>query len=397
LLQGRINCKLFLEIQLTALHLESLKIKRKGVSKYIYVFISAVFLFLSNGGLNAQNELIELKSSLIRLPNQSYYLETVVDGRGNQNDIGFIMKGAFNKKVKADLKGGVAPTLNQFYQYALNRDTLKTPIVMRIVFLYISEKTNGASESGKAEMKVEFYKREGNQLAKVFETEAISEEDGVDVTSGHERRIRKVLENVILSFNNSDWQSAELNFVPAENILARQSQILANTLTPEDYNWISLLMANAAFGTNAEGWGGSYMGFSTRQRRGWMIPVHVAIDRITVDPSLFNRAGYDEKNNIRFSYFKLGSGGIKKLGEDFNFVFGINAVGGSEELLRINNDETTTTSTSIVFGGEASQSFYFISRSRFGFFLGAGIYERILSSDVYKNDIGLRIEAGFKF
>ena len=377
--------------------MESLKIKRKGVSKYIYIFISAVFLFLSNGGLNAQNELIELKSSLIRLPNQSYYLETVVDGRGNQNDIGFIMKGSFNKKVKADLKGGVVPSLNQFYQYALNRDTLKTPIVMRVVFLYISEKTNGASETGKAEMKVEFYKREGDQFAKVFETEAISEEEGVDVTSGHERRIRKVLESVILSFNNSEWQSVELNYVPSESILSRQSQILANSLKPEKNIWVSLLMANASFGTNAEGWGGSYMGFSTRQRRGWIIPLHVAIDRVTVDPSLFNRAGYDDKYNIRFNYFKLGSGGIKKLGEDFNFVFGINAVGGSEELLRINNDETTTTSTALVLGGEASQSFYFISRSRFGFFLGAGIYERILSSDVYKTDIGLRIEAGFKF
>ncbi|MEX1189620.1 MAG: hypothetical protein WED33_10205 [Bacteroidia bacterium] len=339
-----------------------------------------------------------MKNSLIRLPNQSFYLHSVVDGRGNKKDIGFMMKGAFNKKVKADLKGGLEISLNDFYKYALNHDTLKTPIVMRVVFLFISEKSNGAAETGKAEIKVEFYKKDGSQLAKVFETEATSVEDGVDVTSGHERRIRKVLENVIVSFNNSNWQNSELIFVPEDNILSRQSQIIGNTLKPEDYNWVSLLMANAAFGTNAEGWGGSYMGFSTKQRRGWMIPFHVAADRITIDPSLFVRAGYDDKFNLRFTYFKLGSGGIKRLGEDFHFVFGINAIGGREELLTIDQiNNTTTISSGLVFGGEASQSFYFISRSKLGFFLGAGLYERLLSSPVYRNDIGLKIEAGLKF
>lgn len=355
------------------------------------------FLGAQIGSIHAQSEQIELKNSLIRLPNQNFYLESVVDGRGNKSNIGFVMKGAFNKKVKAELKGGLEPSISAFYNYALTKDTLQTPIIMRVVFLFISEKTNGATETGTAEIKVEFYKRDGDQYGKVFETQAIQEESGLDVTAGHEQRLRKILESVILSFNNSDWKNVDPEYLPAETVISKQTEILGNTLTPEEYKWVNLLMANAAFGTNAEGWGGSYMGFSTRQRRGWMIPIHLAADRITIDPSLFVRTGFDEKFNLRFTYFKVGSGGIKKLGEDFHFIFGINALGGLEELNRNNEDQTSTVSSSIVFGGEASQSFYFISRGKMGFFLGAGIYERLLSSQVYRNDIGLRIEAGIKF
>lgn len=339
-----------------------------------------------------------LKNSLIRLPKQEFFLQSVIDGRGNNENIGFVMKGAFNKRVDADLFGGLEKSFGEFYTYALTKDTLKTPIIMRVVFLYISEKNNGTNETGKAEIKVEFYKVEGNRLGKVYETEAIAEETGEDVTAGHERRLRKVLETIILSFNNSDWATVDPEYVEAERILARRSAILGNELNPEEYHWISLVMTNAAFGSNAEGWGGSYMGFSTKPRRGWFIPVVVGLDRITVDPSLFVRAGFDEKANIKFNYGKVGSGVIRRLGEEFHFLFGLNVMGGPEELTRINlNDNTSTISTSFIVGGEASQSFYFISRGRVGFFLGAGLYERYFSSQVYKADIGLRIEAGVKF
>ena len=312
-------------------------------------------------------------------------------------DIGFVMKGAFNKKIRADLSGGFSKALSDYYSKALEKDTSKTPVVMRIVFFYISEKTNGATETGKAEVKVEFYVRNGNKLGKVFETESITEESALDVTGGHERRIRKILENIILSFNNSNWQEVNPELVDESSIVDRQSQIIGNTLTPEEHVWVNMLSSNAAFGTNAESWGGAYFGYSTRQRRGLMFPLVIAADRITLDPTLFAREGFDEKARIKFTYLKVGSGAIKKLGEDFNFFFGLSAIGTYETLQRNNPDGTVTESTGLVFGAEASQNFYFISRGKFGFFLGAGVYERFLSSQVYKTDIGLRIEAGLKF
>lgn len=362
-----------------------------------YKYLLPLLFLLNAIPAFAQSEFIELKDGLIRLPNQEFYLESLVDGRGNKKDIGFVMKGAFNKKIRADLNGGFSTALSQYYEKALEKDTSKTPIVMRVVFFYISEKTNGATETGKAEVKVEFYVRKGDKLGKVFETESITEESALDVTAGHERRIRKILENIILSFNNSNWQEVNPELVDASSIIAKQSQIIGNTLTPDVHVWVNMLSANAAFGTNAEGWGGAYFGFSTRQRRGFMIPIVVAADRLTLDPTLFAREGFDEKAQIRFTYLKVGSGAIKKLGEDFNFFFGLNALGTFETLQRNNLDGTITEISGLVFGAEASQNFYFISRNRFGFFLGAGVYQRFLSSQVYKSDVGLRIEAGIKF
>ena len=357
----------------------------------------ALFLVFSSSALLAQKEQIVLKRGLIRLPQQEFFIESVVDGRGNRDDIGFVMKGAFNKKVKAELKGGLEPALNDFFRYALTYDSTKTPIVMRIVFLQISEKLNGTNETGVAEIKVEFYKRKGGELTKVFETETFYEETGLDVTSGHERRLRKVLENIMFSFNNSNWQQVPEAYVSKESIVSRRSDIIGNSLNPEDNRWISLVTANSAFGTNAEGWGGSYFGFSTKQKNGWLIPISVAVDRIAVDPSLFVRANYNEKAQLRFTYGKVGSGVIRKLGEDFHILLGVSAMGGPEELTRNNLDGTTTISSRFSFGGEVNQSFYFISRGKVGFFLGAGVYERFLTSKVYKIDIGLKIEGGIKF
>ena len=362
-----------------------------------YKLLLSLVLLCSTVVLWAQKEQIILKNGLIRLPLQEFYIDTVIDGRGNKDNIGFVMKGAFNKKVKAEFKGGIEPTLTDFFKYALTYDSTKTPVVVRVVFIQISEKLNGTNETGRAEIKVEFYKQQGDQIAKVYETEASFEETGLDVTSGHERRLRKVLENIMFSFNNSNWQQVAGEYVSFESISSKRSEIIGNTLNPEDSKWVNLLMANAAFGTNAEGWGGAYMGFSTKQKNGWLIPVTVAVDRITIDPSLFNRAGYNEKANLLYTYGKVGTGVIRKLGEDFHFLFGINALGGPEELTRDNPDGTITISNGFSFGGEASQSFYFISRGKIGFFLGAGVYERVLTSKVYKTDIGLKIEGGIKF
>jgi hypothetical protein len=349
----------------------------------------------------AQKELITLKNSLIRVPDQKFYIRSVIDGRVDVADIGFVHQGSFNKKLRVDLKDGVEPALQSFYTYALKVDSSLIPIAIRVVFFQVSERTDGPSEIGKAELKVEFYRRnDSGQWGKVYETEAQAEEVAPDVTSGHERRIRKVLENVLLAFNNSNWTMTQpSSFVDFNQIKGQRSALLDKSLEPVKNSWVSLLGGHAAFGTNAEGWGGFYMGYLSSHKGNWAIPFSVAYDKYTVDPGLVIRAGYQK---INLNYVKVGIGAMKKIGEDFHFLFNANVPFGIEELEKENLDAdgnkiSTTVSDRLVFGFEPSQSFYFISRSRVGFFLGAGIYERFLSSKIYKNDIGFKIEAGLKF
>jgi hypothetical protein len=44
-----------------------------------------------------------------------------------------------------------------------------------------------------------------------------------------------------------------------------------------------------------------------------------------------------------------------------------------------------------------SQGIYFIPKSKIGITLGLGVYEKLLNSKVYNNDIGVKLEIGIKF
>jgi hypothetical protein len=109
------------------------------------------------------------------------------------------------------------------------------------------------------------------------------------------------------------------------------------------------------------------------------------------------RNGYE---TAKINYGKIGIGAMKKIGGDFHFLFNVNIPLGMEDLVRKNQSGSVITYSEIsnfIFGVEPTQSFYFMTRSKFGFYLGAGLYERFFKSEVYKSDIGLKIEAGLKF
>lgn len=66
---------------------------------------------------------------------------------------------------------------------------------------------------------------------------------------------------------------------------------------------------------------------------------------------------------------------------------------GAESL----TDQIGRESANLLLGLGPKQALYFIPDSRFGLVIGIGLYQRLLTSEVYKNDFGFRVEAGFKF
>lgn len=60
-------------------------------------------------------------------------------------------------------------------------------------------------------------------------------------------------------------------------------------------------------------------------------------------------------------------------------------------------DRIDRQSTNLLLGIAPKQSLYFIPDSRYGLVVGFGLYQRLLTSEVYKNDFGFQVEAGFKF
>jgi hypothetical protein len=356
-------------------------------------FFVLLVSFIFTIEINAQSEIITIKNSLLRLPDQQFYLAGIIDGRENKADIGFITKGAFNKHVSAKFNSSLEDAFSSYFNFALNKDSTKSAIVMKVLNFKISEIEDGAEEVGKAELEVAFYKSEKDKLAKVFQTEALAEEKGNDIGFSHERRIRKVLENVLMGFNNSNWQEVELNYEPA-SIVKSVVSLEKNSDLKNTKKWISLLTGHGAFGTNAEGWGLSYYGYRTKESGGWFLNYSISFDKYSIDPGLVIRKGYSK---INLNYGKIGIGLMRRLGEDFHFSFNALVPIGYENLTQSLSNQSSLETGRFIIGLEPQQCFYFITKSKVGLILGAGIFERFISSKVYNFDVGLRIEAGIKF
>ncbi len=360
-----------------------------------------VFLFGIQHLLFAQNEFIELKAEPANFQAKGFYIQKVEDGRINRDNIGFVQKGAFNRKVTADLRNGVESAIFNYLKTSVSQDTAATPIIMRIVHLNISERTNAFSEYGRAEIAVEFYKNENGNQGKVYEAEAFIDKPAMDVTKGHEKRIREVLLMCLEKFNNSGWENAvpvqnqELPVVEnvvAANTLPKQEPVVSSYGMQQAPRWNSLLTFNKTLGVNADGWALTYYGYTNSEKSKWIIPWVISIENYTVDPTYFSQWGYSQ---AQFSYYMPGISAFNKLNEKgnlmANFTFMIPV--GSEKL----TDYSGRESTHFVIGLAPTQGIYFVPESNFGITFGIGVYEKLMTSKVYKSDIGIKFEFGLKF
>ena len=333
--------------------------------KKILIVLFIFFHILSYG----QKKLIELKNEPVDIKLNGFYISSVIDGRENHDNIGFVRVGMFNKKVNADLSGGVEHSVLNYINNSLIVDTNLVPIVIKIVYLNISENTTFSSEIGRAEIKVEFYQLEDGKLGKLYETEAFLEEPGMDVTKGHEKRIRKILITCLKSFNNSDWRSNLPVYVEKEKILSEKENISETSFTKlnqEKVRWNSLLTFNKTFGINAEGWGFSYYGYTVKEKSNWIIPWVVSIESFTINTDYFSQFNYQK---AKLNYWMPGLSAFKKLNDNLfvNLTFLIPI--GSETLTDFNGHKTDN----FLIGIAPTQGLYFIPKSNFGITFGIGI------------------------
>lgn len=85
---------------------------------------------------------------------------------------------------------------------------------------------------------------------------------------------------------------------------------------------------------------------------------------------------------------------LRKLNDYFYANLGFQLLFGSEELI---DGTSGGKSTNTVFGIAPHQGLVFIPKANFGITFGLGIYEKLLTSQVYQNDLGIKLEIGVKF
>jgi len=155
--------------------------------------------------------------------------------------------------------------------------------------------------------------------------------------------------------------------------------------------WNSLLTFNKNFGLNFPGWGLTHYGYINGEESNWIVPWVLSLENYQLI-SESSEASYFKKKGV-FN-LGIGLGALKKLNEKsyLNFTFLIPIEGrSSPELGRKKDFED------YLVGLYMTQGIFFVPDSDFGITFGVGIFERLLRSDHYRNDVGFKIEIGIKF
>ncbi|SHF99104.1 hypothetical protein SAMN05444274_11722 [Mariniphaga anaerophila] len=158
----------------------------------------------------------------------------------------------------------------------------------------------------------------------------------------------------------------------------------------ETQRWINMITYSQRLGVNATGWSVQYYGYHFRSSLRWYIPIVFGIESMTIDQEYFDRSGYQYLN---MNYFNAGISPFYKLNDVFYLNLGAQIIFGEEELQDYRGQESDRS----FFGIAPSQGIYFIPKSKFGVTVGISAYEKLMTSKVYKSDIGLKFELGIKF
>ena len=158
----------------------------------------------------------------------------------------------------------------------------------------------------------------------------------------------------------------------------------------ESNKWINLITYSQKYGLHADGWSVNYYGYNLRNTSKWTIPILFGFEGFAIHTDYFSQFDYQ---SVNMSYFLAGISPFYKLHDYFFLNLGVNLILGEEELSDFYGNESSNT----LFGFSPSQGIYFIPKSKVGITFGLSIYEKLLNSKVYKNDLGIKLEIGIKF
>ncbi len=179
---------------------------------------------------------------------------------------------------------------------------------------------------------------------------------------------------------------------PIDGALIQDNTVVIDTAkyVKETNIWINLITFSQRYGLHANGWSVQYYGYNFRNTSKWTVPVIFGVERFEISTDYFSQFDYQSAN---MGYFLAGVAPFYRLNDNFYLNLGVNIVFGEEDLMDFHGNESSNT----FFGVSPSQGIYFIPRSKVGLTLGISVYEKLLSSEVYKNDLGLKLELGIKF
>lgn len=362
---------------------------------------------------------IPLRREVIDYRPQHFYIAKVTDGRANKDNIGTVYNGMANRPNAADLHGGVEKSLHELLRWTLPRDSSKVAVEMEIRHLLIRETLETFSEFAELELMVAFYDLSNDRNQLYLSRLKIDERLAVDVTSSHERRIRTAIVQAIKDLDtDGPWgkqlvgltQTDSLVIAPADssgNIsvksitsdgLSAGTTEFAAVTTPLSANKNDqglglgfMLLGSRQIATNSTGWIGTAYLFFNQDPSDWQVPFAIGFEQLVISDEAAIRNGWAP---LEMRYRLPGLAAFRKLDDLVHLGLFLNVPFGVERTVNLTTFQGLERNFIGVSGG---LGLYFMSNTAASLVAGLRLHAMGTNSLSYPRDLGLRLEAGFRF
>lgn len=340
---------------------------------------------LASSELFGGDFIISLKKEKMNVDAKDFYIAGVIDGRVNKDNIGSAMLGIFNSRNDVKFEKEITAEIDDFISYTIPKDTLKTPVYLKILTLEVNEETRFFGEYATINMSLGFYKKDGDSYGELGGSECYLEESGMDVTDYHEEHIRKALEICIGKF--IDKRLVNINPVYAKmNIAAPSPDSSSSSFAdwPARKNKRNSFMFAGIVNVNSFGGEFIYSEYTPKEEN-WVYPLSCSFTFLKIKDT-------DEFKNANFFQFGFAFGALKPISKDYKVLLRGCIPLGTETIKYYDHEQKN-----FFAGLQFSQSIIFTPGDS-GFGISLGIEEGFLiNSELHPWDVGFKIGIGGGF
>lgn len=352
-----------------------------------------VFLLSCTTGFTQEN--IDLKTVPFEIQDQNIYIEKVFDDRQEQH-LG-VVKDRSGKQLNLRLEEGASVAVKKFMDVALPKTDNRTPIHIRIKALEIQQVQTSIDEiTARVYTKLSFFSEGGLTGGELFsighyENQVFPVSNSTEIYETHEKRIRAALEYCIRGFINS--QNTDTTDFTLEKNKGTTVDFSTGKSSLKPYvplgKWFNLVTFKRVFDKNNEGWEISYIGFADSEKD-FIVPFEISYGQFRAKSDLVRNRGYSSVDSYAFG---PGFNGYIKIIPGVYADIGLNIPIGMEVLRDLENKK----SNNFLIGIGANQGIKIIPWKEFGIVIGAGIFQQLQTSKVYKRNFGFELELGINF
>lgn len=162
------------------------------------------------GGATAQAQVyfVDLSQQQLTLPERSFFIEQVLDGRPSRAGIGTVLRGMGNTAQRAELKPTVATGLQALLTQQLPARPTDRRLLAVVRALHVQETISFTSEQATDDVALDFYLLDeaGNAHFALSTSETVQSK-GMETTSRHPRQLAQALQACLAKLAAVDWPS----------------------------------------------------------------------------------------------------------------------------------------------------------------------------------------------